>query len=469
MKSMKDGRREATFLFTGLLLILIGIAVNPWSVGLLHVVPRPVSRIGNLVLIYAFEFCSIATGVLFVASRKKIDKITISRFARRFWGWYEHASTTIVSALLLFILVNITLHIILALRLQFSAAGTQPIVHSYGETTVKNAYPGRDRATIDRILEETRNRPLVFDPFMGFKEKPFKGEFVEIAPAGYRAIKNQAPWPPDPKWFSIFVLGGSTTFGYGLPGDETISSYLQEILARHTQRRVAVYNFGRAYYFSTHERILFEEFLNKGHLPQMVIFVDGLNDLNLTDGENGPPFINDAFTAALNPTVTERGALSAVANRIPLVKILRKWLDDPQQIVPTVPNQSDLRQTATSRLQRYIANKKLIEAEARTFGIVPFFVWQPIPYYRYDLTYHPFRKSIDRDLAAGALYSVVYHEMEKLAAAGALGNNFLYLGGIQEDEKKPLYVDAVHYSGDFSKKIAQRIADRIRHHSIPAQ
>src|SRR6185369_12207002 len=100
---------------------------------------------------------------------------------------------------------------------------------------------------------------------------------VTVDPAGFRAGRDQRPWPPDPARFNVFVFGGSTTFGYGVADGDTIASQLQPLLARHG-RDVAVYNFGRGYYYSTQERILYEQLLAGGFVPALAVFIDGLND-----------------------------------------------------------------------------------------------------------------------------------------------------------------------------------------------
>jgi hypothetical protein len=43
-------------------------------------------------------------------------------------------------------------------------------------------------------------------------------------------------------------------------------------------------------------------------------------------------------------------------------------------------------------------------------------------------------------------------------AVGTFGNNFLWLGDMQENLTEPLYVDAVHYSARMSKLITEHIA-----------
>ena len=107
-----------------------------------------------------------------------------------------------------------------------------------------------------------------YEPFTGYRERPFRGKFCNNVPAGFRLSKDQAPWPPRADAINVFVFGGSTTYGYGLPDDETIASYLGErAAAGRSSARLAVYNFGRASYFSSQELILFQQLLSAHFVP----------------------------------------------------------------------------------------------------------------------------------------------------------------------------------------------------------
>ena len=103
-------------------------------------------------------------------------------------------------------------------------------------------------------------------------------------------LKIRDIWPPQSKNFNIFLFGGSTTFGYGVSDNQTIASYLQEYLTKNTDSNICVYNFGRGYYYLTQERILYEQLLTSGFVPDLAIFIDGLNDLAFNNNE---PFFTD--------------------------------------------------------------------------------------------------------------------------------------------------------------------------------
>ena len=110
--------------------------------------------------------------------------------------------------------------------------------------------------------------------------------------------------------------------------------------------------------------------------------------------------------------------------------------------------------TTTRIINRYVINKKLIEAVSKAFSVKSVFVWQPVPAYKYDLRYYIFA---DGGFGENPHSKYGYPYMEKLSKRGDLGNNFLWLADIQENMKKSLYVDKFHYSSEMSKIIANKI------------
>ena len=121
---------------------------------------------------------------------------------------------------------------------------------------------------------------FLYEPFTEFKERPYAGKVCQCGQKWLRVSKNQGPWPPNREQsITIFLFGGSTAFGFGVPDNQTIASYLQEFLTSSgLKREVRVYNFGQGSYYSTQERILFEKLLVAGFRPEMAISIDGLND-----------------------------------------------------------------------------------------------------------------------------------------------------------------------------------------------
>lgn len=333
---------------------------------------------------------------------------------------YQSLAVVLLNTLLFFLALNA----VLALVVPEPPSGPAAV---YSEQELAAAYPGLSAAERNQLLRECYDRPPLYESYVLFKERPIQGKYVNVSPVGYRHGKNQAPWPPDPARYNIFVFGGSTTFGYGLADDQTIPSYLQEALGG----QAAVYNFGAGYYYSTQERVWFERLLTQGYRPDLAIFIDGLNDF---------------FLVQDNPFHTQRvrrvfdGHSQGLLERLPMVRLAGRL----RKAAPQYPTYGLAE--AQTVIHRYRANQKLIEGS----GVKTLFVWQPVPCYKYDVKLHRF---YDKPQAY-QLHTLAYPEMERQPR----DPNFLWLADLQENERECLYVDAHHYSASFSRKLAQAIS-----------
>ncbi len=374
--------------------------------------------------------------------------------------WYRATAFVTFNSIVFFVFVNLILYAILSVRNKPDS----PLVR-YGEDNILSAYPGWNAEDVQALLTETyADLKFEYEPFTGFRSRPLREKFINIDPAGFRFSKNQAPWPPHADAFNVFVFGGSTTFGMGLPDDETIASYLQ--IDAH--RPIAVYNFGRIFYLSRQEEILFQQLLQEGLVPQVAIFIDGLNDFFYPDGEPG-------FSPRFRRFMAGEAESNPLDN-VPVVKAAH-GLKKSEPVQDATP--ATLENVAT----RWLANKRMIELIAAGFNVHPVFVWQPVPVYHYDLRYHflshsTFVRARGASMDHEALLENLwvhgklgpvriknladgYALTETLRAQGRLGANLLWLADMQQDKNQNLYVDAVHYSAAFSREIAERITDAI--------
>lgn len=334
----------------------------------------------------------------------------------------------------------------------------------YGESLLKKVYPSIREEEIFRLLTETWSRPYVFENFTHFKERPYTGKYVNVDHNGFRISKNQAPWPPDrKKYFITYIFGGSTAFGYGVPDDQTIASHLQDcFLTAGLERDVAIYNFGRGHYYSTQERILFEQLITARHTPDIALFIDGLNEFF---------YYNDEGTA-----------VSASFERYLAGDVQRLWFKDLKKRSPVIQTYRRIRKTVKGALfkenlakqrdrykycdqsklirsiERYIGNKEMIEAISSFFGVKPIFVWQPVPTYQYNLELHPFARG---GFGRHGYSAFGYPLMLEYVKNHPLGEDLLWCAHIQEEVHEPLYVDIVHYSPMMSKRIAKAIYDSL--------
>lgn len=303
----------------------------------------------------------------------------------------------------------------------------------YPDIDFQPMYPALSPEEIDQVQRETFDIRFVYAPYVQFRGMPVKKRFVETSRWGYRKNAGQLhPWPPDDASYDVFVFGGSTTFGSGLPDSETVVAHLErELSARITNQTVRCYNFGSGYYFSTQERILFHDLLLNGTMPKLAIFIDGLNDFRQVEGF-------PQFTGPLHETM---------APDIPFTGY-RSFGSDAE------------RGEAVDRvLHRYSKNILLIATAAHQFGIRTVFIGQPVPFGSYPITptTYPFKQpNNDHQLCAFG-----YTRFAEFAAAGSFGPDFIWAADAFREAVKPMYADAIHYSPLGSRRLAQLIVSRI--------
>lgn len=132
-------------------------------------------------------------------------------------------------------------------------------------------YRHMSRAAVESLLSATWRPGWTYEPWTGFRERPRTSEFVNVDDAGLRSNHRQ-DHPLSRLEGAVWLLGGSTTFGYGVADDETIPAQLEQLLGR------PVVNFGRGYFYSAQENLLLQRYLGAGHRPSEVWFLDGINE-----------------------------------------------------------------------------------------------------------------------------------------------------------------------------------------------
>lgn len=204
--------------------------------------------------------------------------------SRRIVQWYKATAILLLNTIVLFVMVNLVLLVPIVVW-HWMTDPPDPVSGKYAEQNLRKVYARMTDEEREQLLFETWNRPLLFEQFVQLKERPFSGKYVNVSEAGYRFSPPQGPWPLDSGNYNVFVFGGSTTFGYGVADDQTVPTNLQGALsaAGYAGKRVCVYNFGRAFYYSTPERILLEQLLLGGARPDMAVFIDGINDFYYAD------------------------------------------------------------------------------------------------------------------------------------------------------------------------------------------
>jgi hypothetical protein len=300
--------------------------------------------------------------------------------------------------------------------------------------------------------EQAWSKNFEYEPWVGFKERPREGRHINVSPEGFR---HTAGTPDNPKHW-IFLLGGSTTFGYGVSDGQTIASYLQATLTDlYGPDTFGVRNFGRAYYYSAQEFVLLWTLLDRGLRPSMVIFIDGMNE-----GQIWPYYTHEMrvmFDRSQEESYGTRDVgslLAALAVQAPIYPYMRSLVqsarapaDDPSLERPRPAT------TAADIASRYEASNEKIRLLTGRFNIVPFFVVQPMPGFRNNHGIHTFRAKPPDPMNIEIL--------ARMAEEARKDPQRVDLTGLLAAYQKEAFVDPLHYSPEVHKLIAHAIAERV--------
>jgi hypothetical protein len=344
-------------------------------------------------------------------------------------------------------------------------------VQSINFDALRQFYYYRTDPEIFRLLLEGMGLAFECDPDTIFRVKPRAGNYYNVDAAGFRVVSPQGVWPPAKDGLTIFVFGGSTTYGAGVADNLTIPSWLQDHLRTALGRDdLYVYNFGVPSFTSVQERWRFEALLRDGFVPDLAIFIDGVNDFVnynslITVSEESqcePPL---SFSSRLSNTLScsydelcfpiQRFATALDARQ---ASSAAEDFQERAGFVPEPEAPPDDEAANQRVIERWLENKQAIEQAAQ--GITTVFVMQPTAAYAYDLAYHPLIEAGGLD-ETRFVWGYALWEERFAEAAASWAQNTLNLTRLGEDNQGPIYLDSVHYTSDFSNEIAQAISDAI--------
>lgn len=478
---MKDEFKQ--YLLAGVPFIFIGLLVNPWLVSWLTKINLS-TTIFTGILIISILLIAIGWGIIFKRNK--------------FPGWlfkkYTELAVIILNLILLFGIINFIAAIIL-----FKPLKEQPVddyIYSSSALFIdsikfmRNIYPAKSDEEIKELV--LFKNPYANHPLLEFQERIQESEMYNVGFEGIRydqkVTKETAPQLING---SVWLLGGSTTFGQGVSDDETFGSFLNRLDTSNTY-----INFGVHAYHQTNEIDKLILLLKKGYRPSKVIFLDGLNDIVRMIETNfhpleTPALAKSAYNSDFNIATTETG--NSLLKQLPATKLIRSyigeekgpvmnlWLTwnkydnvyDKENLYNTNPRQhfsstilrSPYKEIDTSALnyiiwklnEFYSGNYNFIEKLAQAYGFEFTIYYQPIGILSKG---NPFWKD-KMTSKTTPLYTNFNYIIPKVREIIS-GSEFTRVVDISDlDELCPdCYVDLTHYNPNLNKLIAETIIRR---------
>jgi len=116
---------------------------------------------------------------------------------------------------------------------------------------------------------------IEFDPLQMWRLRPgYTSGDIRISPEGFRTALPS----PSKEVKLVYLIGGSSVFGVGMPEQKTVAYFLQQISDRlNPEKHLRFINAGVTGYYSTQELIHLQRHILL-HKPAMVIALTGRND-----------------------------------------------------------------------------------------------------------------------------------------------------------------------------------------------
>ena len=109
-----------------------------------------------------------------------------------------------------------------------------------------------------------------YKSFIGWRRKPFQGDTINI---GGRYAQRRTINDGTDKSNKVYFFGGSAIWGSGVRDDGTIPSQFAATTGFWSE------NFGESGYTAHQDLMLLMQLLQDGHRPGIVVFYDGVNDV----------------------------------------------------------------------------------------------------------------------------------------------------------------------------------------------
>jgi len=298
-----------------------------------------------------------------------------------------------------------------------------------------------------------------WEPYVYWRRKPYKGKYIAIDSSCLR-------FTPNPEFAAehvlrIFMFGGSTMWGTGARDSFTIPAILaRELLGRGVKAEVI--NFGESGFVTTQEVIALLREVQKGNIPDAVVFYDGIND-TYSAYQQGTPGLaqNESHRVQefnmLKRLPELRGLVFIdFVNNLAIVRLARIVLGITE--LETKPDFDAV--VAEQAVELYFKNMELVKALGASYRFKCQFYWQPTIFGKYKRSKYE-QAEYDSQKHLEKPYVETYRMIREKATLLTDDKSFRNLSDIFLLEGKPVYIDWMHLSERGNAVIAAAMAENM--------
>ena len=297
-----------------------------------------------------------------------------------------------------------------------------------------------------------------YRPYTIWRTLPYNGTQINVGEDGIRPTPDSNCGTDT---YRVYVFGGSTTWGYGVPDWGTISAYMQD---RMETRDVCVVNQGELAFNSTQELIWLIQLIESGDIPDLVIFYDGTNDVS-TAGRSSTPG-SHFFIENIRPVV--KGSLVQDAADAPTnllfelisqTALCRLLSCSPEPAEPDWAYAPFEPAFVDAIVDIYLKNIRIAELLGVEYGFEFYAFVQPVlPVVNRDYTEE---EQVLMWNTPGNIADLFYEVYPRLASAAETDEQLFYFGNILDEQPYPIWIDFHHLTPWGNLAIAHEITEII--------
>jgi lysophospholipase L1-like esterase len=301
-----------------------------------------------------------------------------------------------------------------------------------------------------------------YEPFVIWGAAPWHSKYIntDATPQGTwrRTINVRNGECERQNSVEVWMFGGSTLYGTGVPDEATLPSLLSRELNSAGPGCFVVKNFGVEGYVTNQEIIVLMEQLKAGRRPGIVIFYDGVNDAFAGTISPGIPSAHVSLAnikARVEGSVAGRIDFLRNSNTLQLVMTGVNWL---RRATPAETRIEEIGPKASATIDNYETNLRMARILGEAYGFRVFCFWQPALVYGHK-PLDSFEMKIGSNDATQSSFRILAQVYRKAEEHSASSGSFVFLGDIFDTVKEPLYIDKwMHLDPGGNELVARSIA-----------
>jgi lysophospholipase L1-like esterase len=302
-----------------------------------------------------------------------------------------------------------------------------------------------------------------YRPYVVWARRDYQGRYINIE---NRNRKSYQAVTESQKNLSLYIFGGSTTWGTGARDEFTIPSYLAKF-AEQDGIPLRVTNFGETAYVNWQNVIRMAEICAEGEIPDFVVFYIGANDMfaKIQSPDLSRPHLNfELMKRRFEAGGRSRVVSKWIKDNSAVHKIGRKlgeWIKGESEAEKTLQETVAARPQIVGEMARDLVsmlqeNASFVRQLGAACGFEPWYFWQPVSYTKTTLSAeersHP---SIEFGTLPRDLYRAATREIQGQRFAIDVSDAF-------DSQDQTIYIDWAHVTELGNEIVSRRIYDHIK-------